>query len=103
MTAATVSDKRFETGDHVRNVLTHPPGHRRTPFYIRGKEGIIERYCGAFHNPEERAYEFDGLPKRHLYRVRFKQTDIWPDYAGPVHDTLDLEIFEHWLSRAEKD
>ena len=70
---------------------------------VRGKVGVIERYCGAFLNPEERAYGFDGLPKRYLYRVRFHQIDIWPDYAGPTHDTLDLEIYEHWLSKAEED
>jgi nitrile hydratase len=90
----------YATGDTVEIVKTHPPGHRRTPFYIRGKTGVIERYCGAFKNPEELAYGFDGLPKRNLYRVRFKQTDIWPGYNGPAHDILELEVFEHWLKPA---
>lgn len=90
----------FKLGDRVEIALTHPPGHRRTPYYVRGKSGTIERYCGAFRNPEELAYGFPGLPRRHLYRVRFRQADIWPDYKGPAHDTLDLEVFEHWLSRA---
>ena len=31
---------------------------------------------------------------------RFLQTDIWPDYTGPRHDTLDVEIYEHWLTKA---
>jgi nitrile hydratase len=91
----------YNPGDRVRIIAAHPPGHRRTPFYIRGKDGVIERYCGTFPNPEERAYGFDGLPRRHLYRVRFRQMDIWPGYNGPMHDLLELEIFEHWLTKIE--
>ncbi len=91
--------RRFEVGDTVRVALSHPPGHRRTPFYIRGKTGVVERYCGAFRNPEELAYGFDGEPRRHLYRVRFLQRDIWGDYEGPENDTLDLEVYQHWLER----
>ncbi|MGQ4807563.1 Thiocyanate hydrolase subunit alpha [Candidatus Entotheonellaceae bacterium PAL068K] len=103
MSAAAAGPRRFEPGDRVRVAPIHPPGHRRIPDYIRGKSGVVERYCGAFPNPEELAYGFDGLPARHLYRVRFQQPDIWPAYDGPVHDTLDLEVQEHWLSPAEED
>lgn len=88
---------RFNVGDRIVIKRTFPPGHRRTPFYIRGKQGIIERICGAFPNPEELAYGFDGEPKKVLYRVRFTQKDVWPGYDGPDHDTIDMEIFEHWL------
>jgi nitrile hydratase len=69
------------------------------PVYARGREGIIERICGAFPNPEELAYGFDGLPKRPLYRVRIRQTDIWPGYKGSDKDVLELEIYEHWLEK----
>jgi len=78
----------------------YPPGHRRTPFYIRGKKGVIERVCGAFRNPEELAYGFDGMPKRVLYRVRFPQGEVWPDYAGGPRDVLEVELYEHWLEPA---
>ena len=88
---------RFNVGDAVVIKRTYPPGHRRTPYYIRGKQGVIERICGAFPNPEELAYSFDGEPKKVLYRVRFPQRHVWPGYAGPAHDTIDMEIFEHWL------
>ena len=91
----------FNVGDRVRIRDSHPPGHRRTPFYARGKIGVIERYCGDFRNPEELAYGFDGTPKRELYRVRLAQTDLWENYEGPADDTLDLEIFDHWLEKAE--
>jgi nitrile hydratase len=88
---------RFNVGDRVRIKSAFPPGHRRTPYYIRGKRGTIERICGTFPNPEELAYGFDGEPGKVLYRVRFSQKHVWPDYAGPDHDLLEMEIFEHWL------
>lgn len=91
---------RFHPGDRVFVRVAHPPGHVRTPFYIRGKIGVIASICGEFANPEERAYGRNGLPKRPLYRVRFQQSDIWSDYAGSDRDTLDLEIYEHWLEPA---
>ncbi|MFP6710317.1 MAG: SH3-like domain-containing protein [Rhodospirillales bacterium] len=97
MTEASPENPMYQTGDSVGIIVAHPPGHRRVPNYIKGKTGVIERYCGAFANPEERAYGMQGLPKRHLYRVRFNQTDIWEDYDGPKADTLDIEIYEHWL------
>ena len=89
--------RRFNVGDRVRVKAANPPGHRRTPSYIRGKEGAIERVCGTFANPEELAYGFDGKPAKVLYRVRFQQKHVWPDYAGPARDLIEMEIFEHWL------
>jgi Nitrile hydratase beta subunit, C-terminal len=91
---------RFKAGDAVRIRDANPPGHCRVPVYARGREGVIERVCGAFANPQELAYGFDGLPKRPLYRVRIRQTDIWPDYKGSDKDFLELEIMEHWLEPA---
>ena len=90
----------YSPGDRVQVIETHPPGHRRTPYYIRGKTGVIERSCGAFANPEELAYGFDGLPKKTLYRVRFNQADVWPNYQGRAGDTVDVDIYEHWLKPA---
>jgi nitrile hydratase len=90
----------FKVGEKVRVRKSAPLGHIRTPFYIRGHFGEIERLCGSFPNPEELAYGFDGEPKRVLYRVRFAQRELWPDYRGPERDALELEIYEHWLERA---
>ena len=91
---------RYNVGDPVVIKRAFPPGHRRTPFYIRGKAGVIERICGAFPNPEELAYGFDGEPGKILYRVRFPQHHVWPGYAGPAQDVIEMEIFEHWLEPA---
>jgi nitrile hydratase len=88
---------RFAIGDTVRIADRYPPGHIRTPYYIRGKRGVIADVLGAFPNPEERARARDGLPELPLYRVRFRQTEAWPDYDGDPGDTLDMEIYQHWL------
>jgi len=88
---------RFKTGDRVRVLQIFPLGHLRTPWYIRGKTGIVERLCGAYPNPEELAYHRSGLPAQPLYRVRFQQREVWPDYRGAGEDTVDLEIYQHWL------
>lgn len=102
-TYAPAPGHRFEVGDRVRVKPRFPPGHRRTPLYIRGKTGTIERICGAFPNPEELAYGFDGEPKKVLYRVRFSQRDVWPDYKGPARDIIEMEIYEHWLEPSAKE
>lgn len=75
----------------------YPPGHIRTPWYIRGKSGVIERVCGEFGNPEELAYGRDGTSKQTLYRVRFVQNEVWDGYAENPKDTVDIEIYDHWL------
>ena len=88
---------RFRPGDRVTVREAYPIGHVRTPFYIRGKQGEIERLCGAFPNPEELAYARTGQPAQPLYRVRFLQRDVWPDYGGPPRDVVEVEIYQHWL------
>lgn len=93
---------KFAPGDkvHVAERYPEPPCHIRTPWYIRGKTGEIERICGDFRNPEDLAFgEYNG-PTKTLYRVRFDQTHVWPDYAEDPDDTIEIEIFEHWLEPA---
>lgn len=97
MAAADRADPRFVAGDAVAVRALYPLGHVRTPYYIRGKRGVIERLCGVYGNPEELAYARPGLPKQPLYRVRFLQRDVWPGYRGRAHDTVDVEIYQHWL------
>lgn len=92
-----VIDPRFKPGDRVKVLRAYPLGHIRTPYYIRGHSGVIERYCGRFGNPEELAQMRSGEPKQPLYRVRFRQKDVWPGYRGNPDDVLEVEIFQHWL------
>jgi nitrile hydratase subunit beta len=93
---------RFAAGDPVTVLPADRPGHVRTPAYIRGRRGIVERLCGSFPNPESLAYGNSGLPLQPLYRVRFLQCEVWPDYDGHPGDTLDIEIFQHWLDEAPR-
>ena len=87
----------FEIGQRVRVKDGDPPGHIRTPLYLRGKHGLIESRHGEFRNPEELAYGKKGLPLKPLYFVRFLQSDVWSDYSGAANDTLSADIYEHWL------
>lgn len=93
---------RFRVGDRVKVRAAFPVGHVRTPHYIRGKQGVIERLCGVYPNPEERAYARSGLPRQPLYRVRFLQADVWSDYSGLRSDLLEVEIYQHWLEAVEQ-
>ena len=94
---------RFSVGEQVSVRHGNPPGHVRTPYYIRGKSGVVERICGEFRNPEELAYCRSGEPKQVLYRIRFSQNQVWPGYAGPDGDTIDIELYEHWLETPHKE
>jgi nitrile hydratase len=94
-----VVEAKFQPGDRVKVMKAYPLGHIRTPYYIRGCSGVVERICGAFPNPEELAQMRSGLPAQPLYRVRFSQAEVWPDYRGGRGDTIDVEIFQHWLDK----
>ncbi|WP_299848696.1 SH3-like domain-containing protein [uncultured Roseovarius sp.] len=85
--------------DRVRVKALMPPGHVRAPAYLRGKTGVIERRLGAFGNPEQLAYGHEAEQKQ-LVRVRFTMEELWGDVAEAPKDTVDAEIYEHWLEKA---
>ena len=85
--------------ERVRVKSLHPPGHVRAPWYLRGKTGVIERSLGDFGNPEQLAYGHTGEAKP-LYRVRFTMAEIWGEAAEHPDDTIDAEIYGHWLEKA---
>jgi len=89
---------RFQAGDRVRVLHLGKTGHIRTPFYVRGRTGTVTELCGYFLNPEELAVGNTAGPVVPLYRVSFPQTELWPDYQGPAHDALSIEIYDHWLA-----
>jgi nitrile hydratase len=94
----------FKAGDRVRVKADERPGHIRTPAYVRGKLGWVERLHGEFRNPEQLAYARDGLPAQPLYLVGFRQTDLWPQrYAESPRDNLYVDIYEHWLEPARNE
>jgi len=87
-------------GDRVRVRDIWPPGHVRTPGYVRGRVGTVVAVRGPFQDPEALAYGRPGLPRR-LCTVRFRQRDLWPEYVGGPHDSLQVDIFEHWLEQGD--
>ncbi|MEM7544866.1 MAG: SH3-like domain-containing protein [Pseudomonadota bacterium] len=87
----------FAVGQPVRLSRLVPPGHVRTPWYLRGRTGVIERDLGITGDPEALAYGRTDAPCLRLYRVRFDMGTIWGEAAEHARDRLDAEIFENWL------
>lgn len=90
----------FRAGDPVR--VRDLPGlglHVRTPAYLRGRTGIVERTLGSFPNPELLAYRRPAPPVP-LLRVRFTMAELWGRAAERPEDTVDAEIYGHWLEPA---
>jgi nitrile hydratase len=94
---------RFAPGDAVRVADREVLGHCRTPWYLRGKTGVVASLHGTFRDPESLAYHKPGLPAQVLYKVRFKQSEIWGRYDGPAGDQLEADIFEYWLEEASRE
>ncbi len=88
---------RFKPGDKVRVDDRVAHGHCRAPWYLRGQAGVIGEVLGVFKDSERLAYHRPGLPALPLYKVRFKQTALWPGYKGPARDQLEADISENWL------
>lgn len=95
-----MTDARYATGDRVAIRDATPNAHHRVPAYAKGAQGVVERVCAAYGQPETLAVGGDGRPLQTLYRVRLVQRELWPGYQGAEQDTLEIEIFEHWLEPA---
>ena len=88
---------RFRVGDRVSIGSDPAIGHCRTPWYVRGRSGVVVEVHGAFRDPVRLAYHRPGLPVQPLYKVRLRQRDLWPGYRGAARDSLDVDIYEPWL------
>ncbi|WP_367615991.1 SH3-like domain-containing protein [Plastoroseomonas hellenica] len=97
MTPAFAPGTRVRVKDHWPE--RDGPCHIRTPHYLRGREGVVDRALGAFANPEDLAFARPAS-KRVLYHVLFDQQPVWNE--GAPQDKLLVEIFEHWLTPAEQ-
>lgn len=106
----STDEQLFQLGDRVRvhheNYATRwIKPHLRTPGYLYGKIGTIVKCCGSYPNPEYFAYDNTDENASHqqpLYRVRFNQKSIWDHYEGNENDTIDVEIYQHWLMAASE-
>lgn len=103
-TAASAAP-RFETGDTVR-VKPFSTGiewqrpHLRTPGYVYGAVGVVERYTGMFQDPSFLAFGWKA-PSQHLYRVKFRLCDIWPEQQADSQDFVEVELYQHWLEPSD--
>ena len=95
-------------GETVRVSAGLPPGHVRTPLFLRSRTGVVIRHFGDFPNPERLAYGLSGLPKLHLYQVLFRMDETWKNEVGKdgvkdgvyaSGDTVCADIYETWLER----
>jgi nitrile hydratase subunit beta len=98
-------DARFAPGAQVRVRLDWPEAgpqrvHIRTPHYLRGRIGVVERRFGTYPNPEDLAFARPASPKP-LYQVRFDQAPLWPEAGASSADTIVADLYEHWLEPAE--
>ena len=88
-------------GQAVRVKLDWPetrgPCHVRTPHYVRGATGVVERHLGRFANPEDLAF-MRPAALLDLYHVRFDMPALWGE--GHPGDALLVELFETWLEPA---
>ena len=92
-----IASHAFSAGDRVLIKDETPPYHHRTPWYIKGRHGVIVEFIGTWVNSETRAHGSDGLPKLPMYRVEFDQADLWADYKESESDKLWIDLYEHWL------
>ena len=77
--------------------------HIRTPGYLFGCPGVVIAVVGECEDPELAAFrEFDA--KQRLYRVKFKQQDVWANaglaYDGDAGDCIVVDVLQPWLQRA---
>ncbi|MDR3524603.1 MAG: nitrile hydratase subunit beta [Acetobacteraceae bacterium] len=88
----------FPSGQRVRVKFDWPETrgacHIRTPHYLRGREGVVERHLGRFANPEDLAFARPAA-QRDLYHVRFEPPAVWTEETPG--DVIVVELFEHWL------
>lgn len=97
MTTEMLPPARYDVGRPVRVARREEAGHCRTPWYLRGRSGVIVARLGTYRDPVKLAYHRPGLPARPLYKVRFRQSEVWAGYVGDAGDHLEADIYEHWL------
>jgi len=95
--------RRFGIGDTVTVRQATSLFHTRTQAFTRGRTGVVTEYRPEWVIPEDEAWGRDDGRTEPFYVVRFRQTDLWPDYTGFPSDTLETEFSDRWLMPADKD
>ena len=86
--------------DVVRTTWRRP--HLRTPGYLHGATGHVERFMGSFGDPSLLAYGMQDAPALPLYRVRFRLADLWSEAEEGERDTtVTVDVYGSWLAHPE--
>jgi nitrile hydratase len=97
-TARTVPDRpAFGIGAYVRGRALPDARHVRIPGYAQGKVGVVHVVHDAFVFPGTNLRGV-GETAEHVYAVRFRACDLWPD--GDEHATVLVDLWESYLEPA---
>ena len=87
----------FKLGDRVAVKQRVTGGSNRTPFFIRGKKGVVAYYHGPAGNPRDLAYGGTGEPELPLYTVSFHMAHLYDEDPDFLHDRVLVDVWEDWL------
>jgi nitrile hydratase len=91
-------EPRFAPGQDVRVRRMHPPGHTRSPRYVRGAVGSVKAVRGADRLPDL-AVDGRQVEPEPVYSVAFDSRELW----GPDEEaswTVLLDLWESYLEPA---
>ncbi len=91
---------RFEPGDRVRGRRFPEARHVRIPGYAQGKVGTVHVVHEAFVFPDTNLRN-EGENPEHVYAVRFRARDLWPDADDRA--TVLVDLWESYLDPAEEE
>jgi nitrile hydratase subunit beta len=94
-TLGTGESARFAVGERVSIRKGSPRENDSTPYYVRGKSGIVEEICAPFTDPYRTA-SAGGAPLR-TYRTQFSAREVWPELPGASGETFTIRLSEDWL------
>jgi hypothetical protein len=87
----------FSIGDRVMIRTEVPGGTNRTPFFIRGKRGVVVFIHGPAGNPRDLSRGGTGEPKLPLYGVSFHMAHLYDDDPQVVHDRVIVDVWGDWI------
>jgi len=86
---------RFAVGDRVCVRRSHPTGHTRSPRYVRGRTGIVDRLGPPVPIPDITCH-CDNERVEPTYSVRFEARELWSEAGDPVY----VDLWESYLEPA---
>ncbi len=96
-THGTGESARFAVGERVSIRKGSSRENDSTPYYVRGKSGIVEEICAPFTNPYRTASKPAGRAPPRTYRTRFSAREVWPELPGASGETFIIRLSEDWL------